>query len=81
MDTVIGNLIAILLQGGPEVVAVLILFIVLLLFERKRLISEVSRKDARIDKVTEDYHVGSLTLAEALNSLKMVLFELKSHLS
>lgn len=80
MDTVIGNLIAIVLQGGPEVVAVLMLFIVLLLFERKRLLSEVAKKDARIDKMTEDYHVSSLTLAEALNSLKMVLFELKSHL-
>jgi heme exporter protein D len=80
MDTVIGGLIAIVLQGGPEVVAVLMLFIVLLLFERKRLLSEVAKKDARIDKMTEDYHVSSLTLAEALNSLKMVLFELKSHL-
>ena len=81
MDNVIGNLITVLLQGGPEVVAVLILFILLLLFDRKRLLGEVTRKDQRIDKIVDDYHNGSITLAEAMNSLKMVLYELKSRLS
>jgi hypothetical protein len=80
MDNVIGNLITVLLQGGPEVVAVLLLFILLLLFDRKRLLSEVARKDARIDKIVDDYHSGSITMAEAMNSLRMLLFELKSRL-
>jgi hypothetical protein len=80
MDNVIGNLIAVLLQGGPEVVAVLLLFIMLLLFDRKRLLSELTKKDLRIEKIVDDYHTASITLAEALNSLKMVLYELKSRL-
>lgn len=80
MDNVIGNLIAILLQGGPEVVAVLLLFIMLLLFDRKRLLNEVTRKDARINKIVDDYHSGNMILTDAMNSLRMVLFELKSRL-
>jgi hypothetical protein len=80
MDSVIGSLIAVILQGGPEIVAVLLLFIVLLLFDRKRLIADVNRKDARIDKIVDDYHSGNITISEAMNSLKMVLFELKSRL-
>lgn len=80
MDNVIGNLIAVLLQGGPEVVAVLLLFIMLLLFDRKRLLNELNKKDLRIEKIVDDYHTASITLAEALNALKMVLYELKSRL-
>lgn len=80
MDNVIGSLITVLLQGGPEVVAVLLLFILLLLFDRRRLLAEVTRKDARIDKIVDDYHSGSITQAEAMNSMKMVLFELKSRI-
>jgi hypothetical protein len=81
MENVIGNLISVLLQGGPEVVAVLLLFILLLLFDRKRLIAEVSKKDARIEKIVDEYHNGNLTLTDAMNSLRMVLFELRSKLN
>jgi hypothetical protein len=80
VESIIGNLITILLQGGPEVVAVLLLFIMLLLFDRKRLISEVEKKDSRLDKIVDDYHSGNLTLSEAMNSLRMMLFELKARI-
>jgi hypothetical protein len=81
MDSVISSLIAVILQGGPEIVAVLLLFIVLLLFDRKRLIADVNRKDARIDKIVDDYHQGNITVSEAMNSLKIILFELKSRIN
>jgi len=48
-----------------------------LLEENKRLKADNQKKDERIDKIVEDYHRGNLTLTEALNSLKLVLFEIK----
>lgn len=70
----------ILSHGGPEVVAILIFIIGMLLYDRRRLLHELERKEARIDKIVDDYHQGNITLAEALNSLKMVLVEIKATL-
>jgi len=79
VDSIITNLIAILVSGGPQaVIAVLVLFIVLLLLDRKRLNAELSKKDIKLDKIIEDYYKGNLTLSEALNSLKLVLYEIKA---
>lgn len=52
-----------------------------LLEERKKLIADNQKKDERIDKIIDDYHKGNLTLTEALNSLKLVLFEIKGRLN
>jgi hypothetical protein len=80
MDNIIGILITQILHGGPEVVAVLALLIVLLLFERKRLTKEIASKDERLAKIVDDYYKGNITLAEALNSLKMVLYDIRTKL-
>ena len=52
-----------------------------LLTERKKLVEENKKKDEKIDKIIEDYYKGNLTLTEALNSLKLVLYEIKARIN
>ena len=79
MDSAIEKLLGIIVAGGPQsIIAILLSFIGLLLYERRRLIAEIAKKDDKIDKIVDDYYKGNLTLSEALNSLKFVLYEIKS---
>lgn len=80
MDTTISALIQPLLTGGPAVISALILFIFALLWERRRLMGEIKEKEGKIDKIVDDYHKGNLTIAEAMNSLRHVLTEIKGRL-
>jgi hypothetical protein len=80
MDNIIGVLLTQVLHGGPEVIAVLGLVIVMLVFERRRLIKALDQKDERMTKIIDEYYRGSITLSEALTSLKMLLFDIKSKL-
>jgi hypothetical protein len=81
MDTLIEKFFGAILGGGPQaIIAVLIIFILILWFERKRLLAEIEKKDDKIDRIIEDYTKGNVTLSEALNSLKFVLFEIKGKL-
>ena len=66
-----------ILHGGPEMIAVLAFVIFLLLLDRKRLTNEITKKDERLGKIVDEYYKGNITLAEALNSLKLVLYEIK----
>jgi FtsZ-interacting cell division protein ZipA len=66
------------MNGGPHgIIVILALVIGGMWFERQRLIKENAKKDDRLDKIIDDYYKGNLTLSEALNSLKAVLFEIK----
>lgn len=79
LSTIVG-IIDQLMAGGPKaIIVILAIFCIGLFFERKRLLKEVASKDAKIDKIIDDYYKGNLTLAEALNSLKLVLYEIKEH--
>lgn len=81
MDTIVEKLLVALIEGGPQaVIAVLVIVIVGLFFERRRLLKEIEKKDDKIDKIIDDYYRGNMTISEAFNSLKMVLFEIKSKL-
>jgi hypothetical protein len=80
MDNTISVLLAPLLNGGPAVIAALMLFVLALLWDRRRLQAEIKEKEAKIDKIVDDYHKGNLTIAEAMNSLKYVLAEIKGKL-
>lgn len=51
-----------------------------LLIERKQLMADNKKKEEKIDKIVDDYYRGNLTLTEALNSLKLVLYEIKGRL-
>lgn len=77
MDNILSIIMNTILHGGPEMVAVLSLVIGLLLLDRKRLTNEIAKKDDRLNKIVDEYYKGNITLAEALNSLKLVLYEIK----
>ena len=83
MDDIISTLLKLLTEGKsaadvlPIVMGVIIMF---LLNERKALQAENKKKEEKIDKIVDDYYRGNLTLTEALNSLKLVLFEIKGKL-
>lgn len=83
MDGVIGSILNIITSGnGAQAVPIIMgLIIWYLLDERKKLLAEIEKKDERIDKIVDDYHRGNLTLTEALNSLKLVLFEIKGKIT
>ena len=81
MDNIIGMILDLLTSGkqGVEILPIVMgLIIWHLLDERKKMLEDSKRKDERIDKIIDDYHKGNLTLTEALNSLKIVLYEIKS---
>lgn len=79
---VVSPLIERIFNGGPEaIIAVLILAVILLLFERRRLLEQLTKKEEKIDKMVDDYYKGNLTLTEALNNLKGVLYEVKGKLN
>lgn len=59
----------------------LVLIIGYLLKERKSLIEDNRKKDEKIDRILDDYYKGNLTLTEALNSLKLVLYEIKGKIN
>lgn len=70
-----------LLSGGPGAVMILLVAIIgWLLLDRKSLKDENIRKDAKFDKILDDYYRGNITITEALNSLKIVLAEIKGKL-
>lgn len=53
------------------------MIIAMLLLDRHRLVKDNSRKDEKIERIVDDYYKGNLTLTEALNSLKTVLYEIR----
>lgn len=83
MDDLIGTLLKLFTEGKsaaevlPIIMGVIILY---LLNERKHLKEDNKKKEEKIDRIVDDYYRGNLTLTEALNSLKIVLFEIKSKL-
>lgn len=81
LESLIEKLVGALLGGGPQaIIAILLLVITWLVVERRRLIKEIERKDDRIDKIVDDYHKGNMSLAEALNGLKLILYDVKARI-
>lgn len=81
MDAAIQLLVTITQSGGPAaLIAVLILIIGFLFYERTRLLKEVEKKDEKLEKIIDDYYKGNMTISEAFNSLKLVLYEIKGKL-
>lgn len=81
MDKIFEILLPAMFSGGPAaIIAILLVAVGVLYLERRRLLEEIRRKDDKIDKIIDDYHNGNMTLSEALNSLKNVLYEIKGSL-
>jgi hypothetical protein len=81
MDDMLQKIMDAVLGGGPTaVIAILIAIVGFLVWDRKRLTTALETKDKKIDQIVDDYHKGNITLVEALNSLKMVMVEIKARL-
>jgi hypothetical protein len=77
MEQILQQLITITVGGGVQAVtALLFMVIVAVCIDRKRLIAENKAKAERIDKIIDDYYKASLTVSEALASIKQFI-ELK----
>jgi hypothetical protein len=76
-DSTVQNLIATLLNGGPAgVIALLMLVVAGLLWDRKRVFSDSAKKDQKIDVMIENYYKSSMAIGEAIGSIKVVLAEI-----
>jgi hypothetical protein len=74
LEQFLPQLIGTLLGGGGQaVVAVLILTIVGLVVDRKRMIADLKVKEARIDRMIDDYYKANIQVGEALASIKQLL--------
>lgn len=81
MEATIGTILTTIMGGGPQaIVAVLLVVIWFFFMERRRLLNIIVKKDDKIEKIVDDYARGNLSLADALNSLKNALGEIKSRL-
>lgn len=81
LEALVNFLLTKLFSGGPEsLLAVAIAIIFWLVFDRQQLQKRLEKKDEKIDQIIDDYHKGNITLADALTSLKIVLFEIRAKL-
>jgi hypothetical protein len=81
MEDLFKLLITVVTDGGPGgIVALLLVFIGILIWDRHRLVQEIEKKDTKLEKIIDDYYKGHLTITEALNGLKIVLAEIKGKL-
>jgi len=71
----------ILLVGDIRaVVLILTAIIAALVWDRLKLMKQISDKDEKLEKIIDDYYKGNLTLVEALNNVKLVLHEIKGRM-
>ena len=81
MDSIFAKLIDSIQHGGLSgIIAILIIILILMIYDRRRLTAEITRKDEKMEKIVEEYYKGNITLTEALQSLKLVLTEIKGKL-
>lgn len=79
MEDIISSLISTITKGGEgSLIAVLIIVIAALGWYCYRLMKQLEKKDEKIYKIIDDYSKNNLTITEAMNSLKMVLIEIKA---
>jgi hypothetical protein len=73
----VPGLITMLLSGGATgVIALLILVITGLLWDRRRVFSDNAKKDQKLDIIMENYYKSNAAVTDALSSIKIVLAEI-----
>jgi hypothetical protein len=73
----VPGLITLLLSGGATgVVALLILVITGLLWDRRRVFMDNEKKDKKLDLIMEHYYSSNAGVTDALSSIKIVLAEI-----
>lgn len=78
---IISSMMSHVFSGGSDsVIAILILGIAGLIYDRLRLVKKISSYEDKVNSLIDDYYKATITISEAFNSLKVVLTELKSKL-
>lgn len=81
VESLLSSLVAAVLAGGPPaVIAILVLVIIGLCWDRKRLTDTIKYREEKFDKILQDYHNGQITITEAITSLRLILTEIKANL-
>jgi hypothetical protein len=76
-DSNILSLVNILISGGASgVIALLILVVAGLLWDRRRVFMDNAKKDMKLDTLMENHYKSSLAVSDALNSIKIILAEI-----
>lgn len=66
--------------GFKGIIALLLIIIGCLLWDRKHLQENLEKKEEKIEEILDNYYKGNMTLSEALSGLKILLAEIKSKL-
>jgi len=79
MDVFLVPLLTILSTNNIPLAAAL-LFCVLVIVDRRRILQDYRRREDRIDHIVDEALKGQVTVASALEALKSVLFEIRGKL-
>ncbi len=76
-ESSILNLMTVLMSGGTSgVIALLILVITGLLWDRRRIFQDNAKKDMKLDALMESHYKSNVAVNDALNSIKIILAEI-----
>lgn len=78
---IVNDMLSKIFSGDSNsVIAVLVIVIAGLVYDRLRIVKKIEEQDQKKDQMVEEYYKATITIADAFNSLKVVLNELKSKL-
>ncbi|HET8688284.1 MAG TPA: hypothetical protein VFM18_16870 [Methanosarcina sp.] len=92
MEDIVKSIVALLANGGSTaVIGILLLVVVGLVWDRLRMAKELAKSlqqtlDAKesekkiILEIVEKYHLGNMTMAQAINEIKLVLTAIQSRI-
>ena len=76
-DSTIANLLALITSGGASgVIALLMLVVAGLLWDRRRIFMDNAKKDEKLDALVESHYKSNMAVSDALNNIKIVLAEI-----
>jgi hypothetical protein len=73
LERLIGQILDVMFGGGQAVVAILLIAIIGLVVDRKRMILEIRQREARTEKLIEDYYQSNMQVRQLLVSIRQML--------
>ena len=73
MERLIGQVLDVMFGGGQAVVAILLIAIIGLVVDRRRMILEIRQREARTEKLIEDYYQSNMQVRQLLVSIRQML--------
>lgn len=80
LDTVTEILDILVTDSQSGIILLLLLFIVFLLWDRRKMQETIDKRDRQIARIADNYYKGNMKIVEALNQLKMLLIEIKGRI-